>query len=1053
MSPENVCPRFKQNAWKKELCSNCFRPKEEHPEKPKRVHVDYKPLPEISPAQSILKVNGSCDKSRKVSFSIVETEVIGYGGEEYSTDEEYSSDEENGSEFIDSGDDEELKRLTEANTNLNSKPDIVSEKVVVGSNVAKNAIVAVTDNKSPVKKPMVQNKSTPLVTIQPFCGESPKSLVFNFLKNKEIATVATSAAPVATVATCEEVQKIEKKDTENVQLRKTETTKKPTLTRSSLVANSNEPYLNIRRCSLPAEEEEAKPTPPPPTSMLTLTNTEIPRAKLVHQPETVAPVEKLNGVEETTEVVLSTRESDVDVAGGGTAPYKTRNNVPRMGTMHFKLKLAVASSQKPEPLKPINSSAPVDPPQDSSLLTSREMAGEPDGKADSDEPGDPTTTTVNRSFLHNFKDHSLPLRDTSTTPPRTPTKKTSITSNSPPECPRSIKRQAPKPPPPPPSLTMAKSAELAYHSANSSFSDDEFKPDNVTITNRKLLAEYCEQIEKEQSQNCGSGGNCERPSSAATVTSNGDPVRESSTLPLPGKRPACEKKKYGKATKVGLKIKKFLRIPSRESTVASPQQPSTRPKLEIIHPLDINKSGVEIIHNYAVDGLLYTKEPSTKALSNHHPARPTKPPPPPRSLPPVTKLPLKSVPSTEIADYPDAPKTCDSSASDETYEPVNFSAPECDHSSPEMARLTSMQYYGSETESDIYPTIQFGDDFGAEDSIRNTQPGHKSLEESYDAVVIANHEALTKLLDQATSCPKVPKELAVLKTRSLEWSSFHVDPTSRLQKAGCAFYNSKWYDVPVVLSISGEPVELNIVLNNHFTMTKVTEFVTCVEKEYSPGPENEKVYVTLWNAHHMEAIESYCKEYNAKYADITKEAGLILVETVNLLIGLQASDVNRYSLEPFVVTRNCFGADPTVAMVQLETDLQEAKDTLCDIMLKVLRLLAPTWEMTVCLSQVLRQDRPNSLSKCKALLEFWLWGPTGVTVSPDRPLSLKRWLDLERANVLHGHVCSRSADLSVKQICYMSFLVVNDDKLFSDAWTVLADRKMRPPRDPTISKC
>lgn len=72
----------------------------------------------------------------------------------------------------------------------------------------------------------------------------------------------------------------------------------------------------------------------------------------------------------------------------------------------------------------------------------------------------------------------------------------------------------------------------------------------------------------------------------------------------------------------------------------------------------------------------------------------------------------------------------------------------------------------------------------------------------------------------------------------------------------------------------------------------------------------------------MEAIESYCKEYNSKYADITKEAGLILVETVNLLIGLQALDVNRYSLESFVVTRNSFGADPTVTMVQLETDLQ-----------------------------------------------------------------------------------------------------------------------------------
>jgi len=141
----------------------------------------------------------------------------------------------------------------------------------------------------------------------------------------------------------------------------------------------------------------------------------------------------------------------------------------------------------------------------------------------------------------------------------------------------------------------------------------------VTITNRKLLAEYCEQIEKEQSQHCG---NWERPSSAvAIVTCSGDQGRESSTLPSTGKRPACEKKKYGKATKVGLKIKKFLRIPSRESTVATPQLPTTRPKLEIIHPLDINKSGVEIIHNYAVDGLLYVKDPSAKTPSNQHPGK------------------------------------------------------------------------------------------------------------------------------------------------------------------------------------------------------------------------------------------------------------------------------------------------------------------------------------------------------------------------------------------------------------------------------------------------
>lgn len=97
--------------------------------------------------------------------------------------------------------------------------------------------------------------------------------------------------------------------------------------------------------------------------------------------------------------------------------------------------------------------------------------------------------------------------------------------------------------------------------------------------------------------------------------------------------------------------------------------------------------------------------------------RPTKPPPPPRSLPPAAKLqqsPAKSaaVQLPENGDSLDGPKESNSSTSgDDNYEPVNFSAPECDHhGSPEMARLTSMQYCGSETESETYPTIRFGDD-------------------------------------------------------------------------------------------------------------------------------------------------------------------------------------------------------------------------------------------------------------------------------------------------------------------------------------------------------
>ncbi|RZF38751.1 hypothetical protein LSTR_LSTR016224 [Laodelphax striatellus] len=32
----SLCPRFSQNAWKKDLCSHCFKSKEEHSEEAKQ---------------------------------------------------------------------------------------------------------------------------------------------------------------------------------------------------------------------------------------------------------------------------------------------------------------------------------------------------------------------------------------------------------------------------------------------------------------------------------------------------------------------------------------------------------------------------------------------------------------------------------------------------------------------------------------------------------------------------------------------------------------------------------------------------------------------------------------------------------------------------------------------------------------------------------------------------------------------------------------------------------------------------------------------------------
>lgn len=80
-----------------------------------------------------------------------------------------------------------------------------------------------------------------------------------------------------------------------------------------------------------------------------------------------------------------------------------------------------------------------------------------------------------------------------------------------------------------------------------------------------------------------------------------------------------------------------------------------------------------------------------------------------------------------------------------------------------------------------------------------------------------------------------------------------------------------------------------------------------------------------------------------------------------------------------------------------------------------------------------------SLSQVKSVLEFNLWGPTDVTLGmplKDRELALQRWLDLERATVLHGLVGTR-VQLSVLEECHLLFLVRSSAKMMSEAALLL----------------
>lgn len=94
MSATTICPRFAQNAWKKDLCSNCFKSKEEH----KAAQKDVRPIrlpvqsPSTQPPKSIIRSKDKKPQKGKVTFPKEMSQVIGYGGDWSDLDSDSDAD-------------------------------------------------------------------------------------------------------------------------------------------------------------------------------------------------------------------------------------------------------------------------------------------------------------------------------------------------------------------------------------------------------------------------------------------------------------------------------------------------------------------------------------------------------------------------------------------------------------------------------------------------------------------------------------------------------------------------------------------------------------------------------------------------------------------------------------------------------------------------------------------------------------------------------------------------------------------------------------------------
>ena len=111
--------------------------------------------------------------------------------------------------------------------------------------------------------------------------------------------------------------------------------------------------------------------------------------------------------------------------------------------------------------------------------------------------------------------------------------------------------------------------------------------------------------------------------------------------------------------------------------------------------------------------------------------------------------------------------------------------------------------------------------------------------------------------------------------------------------------------------------------------------------------------------------------------------------------------------------------------------------SLCESAKSILnRILPDTHLIKSQLIKILEKEHSSSLTQAKSLLEYYLWGPSDISLSQngqkERELILKRWLDLERATILQSLVQNQRHLSTVDQF-HLMFLVRTNAKIISEA--------------------
>lgn len=639
-----ICQNFVQNAWKKELCSNCFKSKDEH------VLNKPKPLPSTEKQiESIIKSNKIKPK-RSVCFTNQLSEIIGYGGEDWSSDNEDTSSiddsPEKDFETEEEDDEEELCRLTKANTdfNTNSLTDIGEVKksytqLMLGkpqldaTGKKQTLLVSVTpfgqENLRKYIKPISHipiaknNKEVIAETKSPnIILKSYTKSVLQSVTNEEKSlldeiseTLENGTNPIQIISRKKEDEVKDESDKEN--LNQENASEKKT--------NSSERKNGLNRAPVILKRDQEKPIIS--TAKIELMNTR--NAKFIGK---IDNSRFCNKPAEKTEMSVNKPEIKEE------ATIVKENAEIQNKIEDPECKLAETSSTESEiSERPILVKEPPSCPKFNGEVypQSREQAGEPDGRAEPDLPSEPPALPLTPppplemqcSFLHGTpqqtydkpKIPSKPVTNTNTQYPVVEIEKVKLSqqdSNGS-ESSRNInnKRRAPKPPEET-NLLYARNLNSAVNLDCPVVREME-KRDRASSCSPKLQGE--DDIVQEESN----------------YASIPEPIpRKSLSMSIDNLVEEKQKEKV----KGRFSLKKFLRIssshkhsPKLHCEIARTEDvhdgmSTTKPRLVIVHPLDLSGTKVEVVSKPVITN----NGDLTPTIDQH--SRAAKPPPPPRNL-------------------------------------------------------------------------------------------------------------------------------------------------------------------------------------------------------------------------------------------------------------------------------------------------------------------------------------------------------------------------------------------------------------------------------------